>query len=261
MNTEMFFSPRRSRPVLMFDLFVCVTTRQIALHIRTPRRAAQSVAATPGSRAQVDNAPRVRRASTRRRQDLQHAQTARREPIRLPQVPEVAMGVDQTLIRRQAPACALAMRAIPGRAMLAQRVLRDPTRRTLVRRRAAFAKLANIPTKKARWRASNAAGTRLQILEPPGVCACLDTRGLVPRALPASRGSTRQLGVPPTALTAARVNILPPRRLPTRAPVSSVLLASIPASLAHTTKACVSIVRSARTMLRIRAVRRLRTCA
>ena len=165
------------------------------------------------------------------------------------------------LIRWQAPPRAFAMRAILGRAMLAQRVLRDPTRRTLVPRLAAFAKLANIPTNKARWRASNAPSTRLQFLEPPSVCAILDTRELVPRALPASLGSTRQPKVPPTALTAVLVNILPPRRLPTRAPASIVLLASIPALLAHTTKACVSIVRPARTMLRTRAVRRLRTCA
>jgi hypothetical protein len=56
----------------------------IALPIRTPRQAAQSVAATLGSRVQVDNALRARRASTRRRRDLQHAQSARREPFRLP---------------------------------------------------------------------------------------------------------------------------------------------------------------------------------
>ena len=165
------------------------------------------------------------------------------------------------LIRWQAPPRAFAMLAILGRAMLAQRVLRDPTRRTLVRRLAAFAKLANIPTNKARWRASNAPSTRLQILELPSVFAILDTRELVPHALPASLGSTRQPKVPPTALTAVLVNILPPLRLQTRAPVAIVLLGSIPASLVHTTKACVSIVRPARTMLRTRAVRRLRTYA
>ena len=92
------------------------------------------------------------------------------------------------LIRWQAPPRAFAMRAILGRAMLAQRVLRDPIRRTLVPRLAAFAKLANIPTNKARWRASNAPSTRLQFLEPPSVCAILDTRELVPRALPALLG-------------------------------------------------------------------------
>ena len=153
------------------------------------------------------------------------------------------------------------MRAIPGRAMIALRVLRDPTRQMLARRLAAFAKQANIPINKACLRASNVPCTRPQILEPQSVSACLDTQELVPCALPASLGSTRQPGVPPTALTAVRGNILSPWRLPTKAPASNVLLASIPVSLAHTTKACASIARLARITLRTRAVQRRSTCA
>lgn len=54
------------------------------------------------------------------------------------------------------------------------------------------ASLATMLTKQARWRASHAPCTRLQILEPQSVCVSLDTRQLVACALLASLGSTRQ---------------------------------------------------------------------